>query len=60
MRKAITVRLSDELAEWLEGAAGRLGVSQVSFIREQLERARRLEDRPFLKLAGNIEGPADL
>ena len=54
MRNAITVRLPEELAEWLESAAAKAGVSQGSIIRDQLEKARTLEDRPFLRLAGKI------
>ncbi|MBV9082437.1 MAG: ribbon-helix-helix protein, CopG family [Acidobacteriaceae bacterium] len=60
MRNAITVRLPAELAEWLESTAAKTGVSQGNFIRQQLENARDLEDRPFLRLAGRIAGPAKL
>jgi predicted DNA-binding protein len=60
MRNTITVRLPEELAEWLETAAARTGVSQGKIIREQLEKARDKEERPFLRLAGKIAGPADL
>lgn len=60
MRNTITVRLTDELAEWLENTAARSGVSQGRIIREQLEKARANEDRPFLRLAGRVMGPADL
>jgi predicted DNA-binding protein len=60
MRNAITVRLPEELAEWLEATAAKTGVSQGKFIREQLEKARVVEERPFLRLAGRIAGPANL
>jgi predicted DNA-binding protein len=60
MRNAITVRLPGELAEWLENRAARAGVSQGKIIREQLEKARGAEERPFLRLAGKVAGPADL
>lgn len=59
MRNTITVRLSDELAEWLENTAARSGISQGRIIREQLEKARTQEDQPFMRLAGKIAGPAD-
>jgi predicted transcriptional regulator len=60
MRTKITVRLPNDLAEWLETTAARTGVSRGRIIREQLEKARGLEHRPFLRLAGKIAGPADL
>lgn len=60
MRNTITVRLPDDLAEWLESTAASTGVSQGRIIREQLEKARTQEDKPFLRLAGRISGPAGL
>ena len=40
MSHTITVRLSEELATWLEEVAARTGVSQGKIVRDQLERAR--------------------
>lgn len=60
VRNTITVRLPDELAEWLQSTAATTGVSQGTIIREQLEKARGREDRPFLRLAGRVAGPANL
>jgi hypothetical protein len=60
MRNTITVRLPDDLAEWLESTATRTGVSQGRIIREQLEKARAPEDQPFLHLAGRVSGPVKL
>ncbi|RPH55008.1 ribbon-helix-helix protein, CopG family, partial [bacterium] len=40
MSTRITVRLSKELAAWLEEAAAQSGVSQGRLIRDQLEKAR--------------------
>lgn len=60
MRNAITVRLPEELAEWLQKAAERAGVSQSSVIRGELEKARTREDQPFLRLAGQVSGPPNL
>ena len=60
MRNTVTVRLPDELAEWLESTAKRSGVSQSRIIREQLEKARTQEAQPFLHLAGRVSGPGDL
>lgn len=61
MSHTITVRLSPELAEWLEEAAARSGVSQGKIVRDQLEKARSAAgERPFMRLAGAISGPRDL
>ena len=60
MRNAITVRLPEDLAEWLETMAARTGVSQGRIIREQLEKARETGERPFMRLAGRVAGPSDL
>ena len=60
MRNTITVRLPEELAEWLETTAARSGISQGRIIRDQLEKARDREDRSFLRLAGKVAGPKDL
>ena len=56
MCNAIIVRLRDELIEWLKITAAKAGVSQGSIIRNQLENARALEARPFLRLAGRVAG----
>ncbi len=60
MGNAITVRLPDDLAEWLNSTATRTGLSQGKIIRDQLERARAMEERPFLHLAGKVSAPSDL
>jgi len=60
MRNTISVRLLDELAEWLESAAASAGVSQGKVIRDQLEKARTREDRPFLRLDGRVLASATL
>jgi predicted DNA-binding protein len=61
MSHTITVRLTKELAEWLEQTAGRMGVSQGQIIREQLERAvAESSEKSFLRLAGVKRGPRDL
>jgi predicted DNA-binding protein len=56
MRNTITVRLPEDLAEWLESTASKTGVSQGSIIREQLEKARTSEEPPFFRLAGRVSG----
>jgi hypothetical protein len=60
MRNTLTVRLPDGLAEWLQNTAARSGVSQGQIIRDTLEIARSKEERPFMRLAGVVSGPADL
>jgi hypothetical protein len=60
MSNTITVRLPGDLAEWLEQTARKTGLPRGRIIREELERARNSEARPFLRLAGAIAGPKDL
>ena len=52
----LTVRLPKDLAEWLD----RTGVSRGRIVRMELERARAAGRQSFLRLAGAVEGPADL
>ena len=57
----MTVRLSKELATWLEQVAAETGVSQGKLVRDQLERARVSDSRrAFMRLAGTVRGPKDL
>jgi hypothetical protein len=60
MSNTLTVRLPEDLAKWLADAARRSGVSRGRLVRTELERARNSSKRPFLQLAGKIEGPANL
>jgi Ribbon-helix-helix protein, copG family len=61
MRHTITVRLSKELAAWLEDVAARTGVSQGKIVRDQLEKAKASSRRQsFMRLAGSIRDPRDL
>ena len=61
MSHTVTVRLSEELAAWLEAAAAKSGVSQSKIIRDQLEKARASgAAQSFLRLAGAVSGPKDL
>lgn len=61
MSHTITVRLSEELAAWLEATAAQQGVSQGKLIREQLEKARvGGEGKGYMRLAGTVSGPKDL
>ena len=60
MSHTITVRLTRELAEWLEMTAKKSGVPQGKIIRDQLERAKAAEAKSFMRWAGSIEGPSGL
>jgi predicted transcriptional regulator len=60
MSNTITVRVPEDLAEWLNDAARRTGVPKGRIIREALEKTRDSTKRPFLRLAGTVAGPADL
>ena len=60
MSNTITIRLPEDLAEWLDETAAKTGVSQGKIVRDQLEKARTMEERPFLRLAGAISASAGL
>jgi len=61
MGLTITVRLSKELAAWLETTAAKSGVSQGKLVREQLEKARTSgRNQAFMRLAGTVRGPKEL
>jgi len=60
MSNTLTVRLPQDLAEWLDQAARKSGVSRGRIVRMELERARKSSKRPFLRLAGAVVGPANL
>jgi predicted transcriptional regulator len=61
MSQTITVRLTKELAAWLEQVAARTGLSQGRIIRDQLERAKAdSSGQAFMRLAGSVRGPRDL
>jgi predicted DNA-binding protein len=61
MGHTTTVRLTKELADWLEELSSRTGLSQSQIIREQLERARaNARNRSYMRLAGAVRGARDL
>jgi hypothetical protein len=60
MAKTLTVRIPDDLAAWVDEAARTAGVSVGRFVRMQLEKAREASERPFLRLAGAVDGSVDL
>jgi hypothetical protein len=60
MRNTLTIRLPEDLAEWLMEASRKSGIPRGSIVRAELEKARRSAKRPFLKLAGAIDGAPNL
>ena len=61
MGDTITLRITPELARWLKVTARKTGVPVGRLIRDQLERAKlETGNKPFLRHAGSISGPADL
>ena len=61
MSNTITIRLPEELDQWLEEESRITGLSKSRIVREQLERSRTEKRRqPFLDLAGSMEGAPDL
>ena len=61
MGQTITIRLTKELADWLEQTAAQTGLSQSRVVRDQLERAKAAaSSQAFMRLAGAIQGPRDL
>ena len=61
MSDTITVRLPDDLAEWLRTTARKTGIPIGRLVREQLERAKdETGNKPFMRYCGIISGPPDL
>lgn len=57
MRQSISIRLSKDLAIWLETTAAKSGVSQAKLVRDQLEKARSNHGaQAFMRLAGTVRG----
>lgn len=61
MSKTVTIRLTNELASWLEHASKQSGIPKGRIVREQLEKAREGGEAPsFMRLAGSVRGPRAL
>ena len=61
MGRTITIRLTPDLAEWLEAASRRTGLPQGRIVREEIERARAAgSTQGFMRLAGAVRGPRNL
>lgn len=58
MSHTLTIRLTEELAEWLEETAKCTGIPASRIVRAQLEKAKAESGKErFLHLAGKIKGP---
>lgn len=61
MSNTITIRLPEDLEQWLEEESRITGVPKGRIVREQLELMRTRKARqPFLDLAGSVDGAPDL
>lgn len=61
MGHTITIRVTPDLAEWLERESASTGMSQGKIVRDQLEKARMGGSvRPFMRLAGVVRRSPDL
>jgi len=61
MNSTYTVSVPSDLAGWISEMAAKFGKSEEDVIRWQLQEAQlRIKDRPWLALAGCVEGPPDL
>jgi len=60
MSTTLSIRLPEELALWVEEQARATGRSKGSLVKEAIEQARQAKTKPFMSLAGSLEGPPDL
>ncbi len=60
MSNTLTVRLPEDLAEWLAQTAKQSGVPRGRIVRNELERARKSSKPAFMRLAGVVDGARDL
>jgi len=61
MSHTVSIRLTPELAEWLQEERRQTGMPVGRIIRHQLERARsEAGNQRFLRHAGKISGPRNL
>jgi hypothetical protein len=60
MSQTLTIRLTQEQAEWLQRRSKETGLPQGRIVRDQIEQAREAAPRPFMKLAGVMHGPPNL
>ena len=61
MGRTLTIRLTDEIFEWLKKTSRRSGIPAGRIIREKLEQAKADDrnnpnDKPWMKLVGSVRG----
>jgi len=57
----LTLRVPEDLAEWLAETSRRTGVPVGRLVRQQIEKARQEQaERPFMRHAGAVRGPRNL
>lgn len=60
MSHTISVRLPEETSQRLQEHAKQSGRSRSAIVKEALEQSFRSEPKPFMELAGSLEGARDL
>jgi hypothetical protein len=61
MGDTITIRLPEELSEWLKSTSRKTGVPVGRLVRQELERAKRENGtKSYMRFSGSIDGPPDL
>ena len=61
MSTTLSIRLPDDLAEWVRVTAEQTSQSQGEVVRQELEKARQgSEQKPWMQFAGAVRGPRDL
>jgi predicted DNA-binding protein len=60
MSVTLTVRLPEDLADWLTSLARKTGLPVGGIVRRELEKAKQHSKQRFLRHAGAISGPKDL
>jgi hypothetical protein len=61
MGNTLTIRLPEDLAQWLEETSRKSGMARGQIVRRELERARKQAAKPWMRLAGDLkDGPRDL
>jgi len=63
MSRTLTIRLTDDIFEWLKKTSRRSGIPAGRIIREKLEQAKTDDqakaddrDKPWMKLVGSVRG----
>jgi hypothetical protein len=61
MSHTLTIRLTDELLDWLKERSEQTGIPMGRIVRDQIENARALAGKQlFMKHVGALSGPPDL